>query len=149
MISELRSALIAAVVGGLVAYVFQYYGEAETLKKTARLETVLAYTNSESPLTPFATKYIAAITGSGDLKTAQVELRGKVADEMERAEKLKPMFRGVEPLIEQYVTALVMFSESIDGATDATKMRAWTERFGHVVDTRMALEKRLLAVAGA
>ncbi|MBY3493888.1 hypothetical protein [Rhizobium laguerreae] len=149
MIPELRSAFVSAIVGGLVAYGFQYYGEARTLKKTARLETVLEYTKAESPITPFATKYIAAITGNGDLKTAQVELRGKVADEMERAEKLKTLFSTAAPDIEQYVTALSMFGDSIDNATDATKMRIWTERFGHVVDTRMALERSLLRAAGA
>ncbi|MCQ1779145.1 hypothetical protein NOJ05_18230 [Neorhizobium galegae] len=148
MILEIRSALISAIVGGLVAYGFQAYGESQTLKKTARLETVLEYTKAESPITPFATKYIAAIIGNGDLKAAQLELRGKVADEMERAEKLKTLFAVATPDIEHYVTALSMFSDSIDHATDATKMRTWTERFGRVVDTRMALEKSLLAAAG-
>ena len=147
--SALISAVISAVVGGLVAFGFQYFSEAATLKKTARLETVLEYTKAETPITPFATKYIAAITGNGDLKTAQTELRGKVADEMERAEKLKTLFARAEPQIEQYVNALSSFGDSIDNATDPTKMRVWTETFGHVVDSRMALERTLLKEAGA
>ncbi len=149
MIVEIRSALISAVVGAVVAFGFQQYSETQMLRKTARLETVLEYAKAESPITPFAAKYIAAITGNGDLKTAQYELRGKVADEMERAEKLKAMFSSAEPDIERYLTALGLFGDSIEGATDATKMRAWTERFGQVVDTRMALERTLLRSAGA
>lgn len=148
MMTEIKSALISAVVGGAVAFSFQLYGESRMLEKTARVETVLAYANTESPITPFAARYMAAITGEGDLRTAQYELRGKVADEMDRTEKLKHVFSEATPAIERYLTALDMFAQSIDDATDATKMKVWSERFGHVVDTRMALERSLLSAAG-
>lgn len=137
------------MVGGIVAFGIQYYGNTDMLRRTAKLETVLEYTKTEDSITPFAARYIAAISDNGDLKTAQRELRIQLANEMERAEKLKNVFASAEPSIELYLDALSMFSDSIDNATDATKMRNWIERLGHVVDTRIALEKTLLSAAGA
>lgn len=149
LISAVVSAVCSTVFGGMVAFGFQIWGDSITLQKTAKLETVLEYTKSEATITPFAAKYVAAITGNGDLATAQNELRGKLADEMERAQKLKPLFKSSESDIDKYLGALSTFASSIDDATDATKMRIWAERLGHVVDTRLALEKSLINAVGA
>ena len=149
LISVAASSVCSTVLAGFVAFGFQVWGDSITLQKTAKLETVLEYAKTESPIAPFAAKYIAAISGNGDLASAQTDLRGKLADEMERAEKLKPLFKSVEPAIDSYLTALTTFSDTIDTATDATKMRVWSERFGHVIDSRLSLERHLMTAAGA
>lgn len=151
--NEIKAALWGAVAGSVVSAVIsfgvQMFGDDITMKKTARLETVLEYTKQESPITPVAAKYIAVLTNRGsNLGEVQTELRGKLADEILRAEKLRPLFGGADRAIGQYQGALENFSATIDKATDVTEMRDWAENFGKVVDTRQALDRTLLREVG-
>jgi hypothetical protein len=140
--------VVSAIVAGGVSYLAQVRGDTIIMQKTAKLETVVDYAKSESPISPFAAKYIAAITSNGDIKQAQTDLRAKLGEEMEKAEKLRPVFVSAIPDIERYQNALGRFASSIDGATDATRMTEWTENFGRVIDSRLALERTLLKEAG-
>lgn len=153
MSHEFKLTLFGAIVGALassiIAFGFQYLGDDIDRKKTARLDMAVEYNQAESQLTPLAARYISVITGGGDLQAVQSEIRGKVAEEIERAEKLKPVFKNADPAIVKYQDALQTFATSLDGSTDPTKMRNWAESLGHVVDTRDALGRVILRDAGA
>ncbi|WP_147273508.1 hypothetical protein [Ciceribacter lividus] len=152
MSNELKAALYGAVAGSFMSAVigfgFQYLGDDITIKKTARLETVLDYTKVDSPITPIAARYISVLTDGGEIAPVQIELRGKLADEILRAEKLRSLFADAGPAIEQYQDALQGFSNTIDSAKSVTSMREWAENFGRVIDSRQILDNALLNEVG-
>ena len=149
LISVAASTVLSTIFAGFVSFGFQQWGKSITLRKTARLEQVLDYTKAKSPITPFAAKFMAAIAGEGDISSAKSELRGKVADEMEKTEKLRALFQTADPEILEYQSALSQFADTLNNATDATKMRRWSEMFGKVLDSRQALDQRLIRDASA
>ena len=152
MNTELKTSLIAAVVsaavGGVAALGVQFLGDSVSQKRAARIETVLNFSNEELPITHLAARYISIITDGGDLGPLRLEIRGKVAEEIRKADRLKSQFANVAPAVTEYQDALETFAGSLDQAEGLTSMRAWVESFGRVVDARDVLDQQLRADVG-
>lgn len=150
MTQETKNVVVSAVVGGVVSLIVSVltvgmtlYTDSIAQRKVAELQTVLAFTDRAQPLNDLAARYVAAITADESLSEIKVAIRGEIVQEIAAVERLRSIVGEDQRLIEDYQAALTEFSQALEDANSATKMRKWAEAFGRTNDARLALDMNI------
>jgi hypothetical protein len=151
--NAILAALVASVLalgGTVLSNYLTYYYNVQSQDRQVKLEKVSRFDASSAELIAAAGVFINAINDSKDLEAARKQLSSVVASQIYNSQDLGAVYgNDVGGTIREYQTALTELNQTSQKTSSATEMRAWSETFGRVLDTKAVLSEQLYGALGS
>lgn len=152
--NAILAALIASVLAlagtGLSNYLTFYYN-GQSQDRQVKLEQISKFDASSVQLVAAAGSFINAINNNNKgLEEAKRQLSSVIASQIYTSEDFARAYgSGVSPIVKEYQAALTDLNRTAQKTSSVTEMRAWSETFGRVLDSKAQLSDGLYAAVGS
>lgn len=146
ILGSVLSLIVAVVSAGLT-----YHYSNQSQDRQARLEQAAKFDSSSGDLIAAAGAFINAINNNNkDLDAARRQISSVVATQIYTSEDLRRAYgQDVDQGVKQYQSALTELNQTASQTSSVTEMRAWSETFGRVLDSKAQLSDEIYDSLGS
>lgn len=139
------SAIIGAVVGGLVSWPVSYRVAMATIEpsqdRQLRLEQMAAFSQEADDFLSLGTKIVPRLNASAPIDSEKIAIADASGRQTIRTESLIGLFGpGIRPAAQEYQSALVKFVATTNELQSPAGIKVWVEAFDGVVVTQSRLK---------